>query len=600
MNRFYYDGPFLIVNKKQIYLFIIAVLTIGITRSMNTVMEVSNREIASKLLLISQLLEITGDNPFKIRAFNRAAEAIDRVNKPVAVMDEEELRHVPGIGMAISQKVREIVETGTCHELEELRAKVPPSLIELLNLEGVGPKTVAVLWKKMNIQSINDLEKAATGRRIRSLKGFGEKKEQGFLRSITLYRAAGGRMNRLEAEAVVDALAGSLTPGTWVVAGSYRRGKSTIGDIDIVTTESPSVINLKLRNSVDEVIDEGERRTSVRVLGQRVDIRFTNERQSGSMLIYLTGSKEFNIRLREIAIEKGRKVNEYGVEERADGKLHEFSNEKDMFVFLGLQYITPELRENLGEIELARNYQLPQLVSPTDIRGDLHVHSDWSDGSLTLEQLAMKGEALGYNYILCSDHSATLGITHGLDEKRLQQQSHEIERVNRMGGACTLLHGTEVDILSNGSLGLPNHALSELDLVIASVHSGLKEARDSMTRRVIMALENENVDIIGHPTGRLLGKRPAFEIDMSRVIDRASETGTSLECNASPWRLDLDDADIRDSNEKGVLISIGTDTHQEDEFSNMRYGITIARRGWCGAKDVVNSLTLQELLDWAS
>jgi len=564
------------------------------------VTEVSNREVASKLLLLSELLEITGDNVFKIRAFYRAADIIDRINNPVALMSEKDLILVPGIGPAIAKKVREIGKTGTCNELEELRAKVPPSLVELLNLEGVGPKTIAVLWKKLNVQGIGDLEKAAEGHRIRSLKGFGEKKEQGFLRSIALYRAAGGRMDRVEAESVINKLSGAFTPGTWVVAGSYRRGKSSIGDIDIVTTESASVINPKLKNRVDEVIDEGERRTSVRVLGHRVDIRFTHERQLGSMLIYLTGSKEFNIRLREIAIESGRKVNEYGVQERADGKIHEFSNEQDMFAFLGLQTIIPELRENQGEIELAKNYQLPQLVGPTDIRGDLHVHSDWSDGSLTLEQLAVNGETHGYDYILCSDHSATLGITHGLDEEKLQRQSHEIERVNRMGGTCTLLHGTEVDILVNGSLGLPDDALSELDLVIASVHTSLKEDRDSMTRRVIMAVENENVDIIGHPTGRLLGKRPSFEIDLSRIIDRAKETGTSLECNASPWRLDLDDTDIRHSKEKGVPISIGTDTHHEDEFSHMRYGVTIAQRGWCSAKDILNSLTLQELLDWAS
>jgi DNA polymerase (family X) len=568
-----------LVKKKQIYQFIIAIPIKEASGSIDIGMMVSNREIASKLLLISELLEITGDNIFKIRAFYRAADVIEHSNNPVEVMTEEELKLVPGIGPAIAKKVREIVETGTCNELEELRSKVPPSLVELLNLEGVGPKTIAVLWKKMNIQSIGDLEKAARSRRIRSLKGFGGKKEKGFLKSIALYRAAGGRMDRKEAEAVVNRLAGSFTPGTWVVAGSFRRGKSTIGDIDIVTTEPPATVNPKLKNSAEEVIDVGEQRTSVRILGQRIDIRFTHERQLGSMLIYLTGSKEFNIRLREIAIEKGRKLNEYGVEERADGKLHKFSTEKDMFAFLGLQYIVPELRENHGEIELARNYQLPKLVESTDIRGDLHVHSEWSDGTLTLEQVAMNGEALGYDYILCSDHSATLGITHGLDEEKLQQQSHEIELVNRMGMTCTLLHGSEVDILSNGSLGLPNHALSDLDIVIASIHSGLKEDRDLMTRRVISAVENENVDIIGHPTGRILGKRAAFEIDMTRVIDRASETGTSLECNASPWRLDLDDTDIRHSKDKGVLISLGTDTHREEEFLHMCFGITTAQRG---------------------
>ncbi len=562
--------------------------------------EISNRGIASRLLLLSELLEITGDNVFKIRAFYRAADIIERSNSPISQLNIYNLTLVPGIGPAIAKKVREIVETGTCNELEVLRAMVPPTLLELLNLEGVGPKTIAVLWKKMNIQSIDDLERAATGRRIRSLKGFGEKKEQGFLRSIALYRSAGGRMNRLEAEAVINKLAGSFAPGTWVVAGSYRRGKSTIGDIDIVTTGSPLVINPELQHRVDEIIDEGDRKTSVRVLGQRVDIRFTREPQLGSMLIYLTGSKEFNIRLREIAIGSGRKVNEYGVQARADGTLHEFSTEKEMFSFLGLQEIPPELRENQGEIELAGRFQLPQLINPSDIKGDLHVHSNWSDGSLTLDQIAEKGEALGYTYILCSDHSASLGITHGLDEEKLQQQAHEIERVNRTGRTCTLLHGIEVDILANGSLGLPDRVLAGLDLVIASVHSGFKEDRDTMTRRVIMALDNENVDIIGHPTGRLLGKRPSFEIDMSRIIDSARETKTSLECNASPWRLDLDADDIRNSTKNGVRISIGTDTHQEDEFLHMPHGITIARRGWCSTVNILNSLSLQELLDWVS
>lgn len=563
-------------------------------------MDISNRTIASDLRLTGDLLEITGDNVYKIRAFYRAADIIEHMSTPVEGMSDDDLKQVTGIGPAIAKKVREILETGSCGELEDLRKAVPSSLIELLNLEGVGPRTIAVLWKKMNIQSIDDLEKAARGRRIRSLRGFGEKKEQGFLRSISLYRSAGNRMNRLEAEDVISRVAISLPPGTWVVAGSYRRGKSTIGDIDIVTSGSPSSVNPKLRDIVDEIIDEGEKRTSVRVLGQRVDIRFTNEKQFGSMLVYLTGSKEFNIRLREIAVEKGRKVNEYGIEDRAGGKHHEFSTEQDMFEFLGLQYITPELRENLGEIELAGKHQLPELIRPEEIRGDLHVHSDWSDGALTLEQIAISGEELGYEYILCSDHSASLGITHGLDEKKLIQQSHEIDRINRAGRTCELLHGIEVDILSSGTMGLPNNVLSDLDIVIASVHSGLKEDRDSMTRRVLRAVENENVDIIGHPTGRLLGKRAAFEIDLSRISNRAGETGTALECNASPWRLDLDDSDIRHSINKGVRISLGTDTHNEKEFSHMRFGINVARRGWCSKQYILNSRSKREILEWAS
>ncbi|HVP94374.1 MAG TPA: DNA polymerase/3'-5' exonuclease PolX [Methanoregulaceae archaeon] len=559
-----------------------------------------NREIGEKLNLIGQLLEITGDNVFKIRAFYKAAETIDRMAGPVAEMSEEELVAVPGIGKAIAKKVRDIVETGTCGELEELKTKIPPALIDLLKLEGVGPKTVATLWKKMNIQSIEDLEKAAKGRRIRAVKGFGEKKESAILDAIALYRSAGGRMNRLEAEAVVNKVAGALTPGTWEAAGSYRRGKSTVGDIDIVSRETPSAVNPRLRTVADEIIDEGDRRTSVRVLGQRVDIRFSKERQFGSMMIYLTGSKDFNIRLREIAIAKGLKINEYGIEERADAKLHEFPTEQEMFRYLGLDYITPELRENQGEIERATEGKLPGLVTGADIRGDLHVHTSWSDGFLTIADLAKKGEELGYEYLLCSDHSASLGITHGLDEEKLKNQGHEIELVNRNGSGCTILHGIEVDILSNGTLGLPDQALADLDVVIASVHSGLKEDRDTLSRRVITAMENEHVDIVGHPTGRILGKRQEFEIDMPRIIEIAATTGTALECNASPWRLDLDDRYVKPARDRGALISLGTDSHQYDEFSFMRFGVTIARRGWCGPADLLNTRSKKELLAWAS
>jgi len=335
-------------------------------------------------------------------------------------------------------------------------------------------------------------------------------------------------------------------------------------------------------------------------MGQRVDIRFAKESEFGSMLIYLTGSKEFNIRLREIAIQQGKKVNEYGVEDRADGRLHRFSSEEKMFEYLGLLFIPPELRENHGEIELSRENMIPRLVELGDIRGDLHVHSDWSDGTMNLEQIARKGESLGYQYILCTDHSATLGIARGLDEDKVIQQGKEVERVNRIGLSCTLLHGIEVDILSNGTLGLANSVLKDLDMVIASVHSGFREDRDTMTRRVLTAMENDHVDIIGHPTGRLIGRRQAFDIDIPRIISQARETGISLECNASPWRIDLDDTDIRQSREKGVAISIGTDSHEDAEFSHMRFGILAARRGWCAAPDILNTLSLKELTDRVS
>jgi DNA polymerase (family 10) len=562
-------------------------------------MDLTNRQVADRLTFMGQLLEITGQNVFKIRAFYRAADVVGRLAAPVSAMDLRELETLSGIGRNIAAKIREIVETGTFAELEGIRKEVPEPLIEMLQLEGVGPKTVSTLWKKMNIQSIEDLEKAARGRRIRSLKGFGEKKEDGFLKAITLYRRQSGRMNRLEADTVVGKVTSVLLPGTYEVAGSYRRGKSTIGDIDIVSTEPASALNRKLRTIADEIIDEGDRKTSFRCMEKRVDVRFTHPGGFGSMLMYLTGSKEFNIRMREIAINKGAKLNEYGVINRNSGKLQEFENEEEIFSFLGMDPVVPELREDRGEIQAAIAHTLPVLIEQGQIRGDLHVHSGWSDGNLSLSELAVKGEAIGYEYLLVSDHSATLGIAHGLDEDRIKAQGREIERVNRES-SCMLLHGIEVDIKSDGTLGLPDHVLSDLDLVIASVHSAFGQPRDVMTRRVLTAMENEHVDIIGHPTGRILGRREAYEIDMQRIIDLAAETGTALECNASPYRLDLDDNNIKEAHDKGVLISIGTDTHDPSEFMHMKYGVITCRRGWASAADILNTRNPAEILEWTA
>ncbi|HNL86863.1 MAG TPA: nucleotidyltransferase domain-containing protein, partial [Methanoregulaceae archaeon] len=325
-------------------------------------MEVTNQQVAAQLNLMGQILEIKGDNVFKIRAFYRASDSIERLATPVTGMDDTALSGIEGIGKNIVRKVREIIEKGTFDELEEAKSGIPESLIELLHLEGIGPKTVSTLWKKMNIQSIDDLERAAKGHRIRAIKGFGEKKEEGFLRAITMYRDQSGRMNREEADAVAGKLRSVLEPGMYEVAGSYRRGKSSVGDIDVVTTESPDRLNPRLRAIADAVIDAGDRKTSLRILGKRVDVRFSKPRQFGSMLLYLTGSKAFNIKLREIAISRGYKLNEYGIEDRSDGSLWEFSTEAELLSFLGLDYIVPELREDWGEVERAFSHTLPPLV----------------------------------------------------------------------------------------------------------------------------------------------------------------------------------------------------------------------------------------------
>ena len=345
------------------------------------------------------------------------------------------------------------------------------------------------------------------------------------------------------------------------------------------------------------MIDEGSRKTSFRCLGKRVDVRFSRPEQFGSMLLYLTGSKPFNIRMREHAIFRGFKLNEYGLEDRAGGTLKEFSTEEEIFSFLGMDYIVPELREDWGEVEAALAHRLPELVENEQILGDLHVHSNWSDGVLGLEEIARAGESLEYEYMLVSDHSATLGIAHGLDEEGIRKQMHEIEIINR-SSSCHLIQGTEVDIMADGSLGLPSRILADLEVVIASIHSAFSQERDVMTRRMLAAVENDHVDIIGHPTGRILGRRQPAEIDIPRVIERAAETGTALECNASPFRLDLDDLYIREATRKKVKISLGTDCHHIEEFANIRYGVTTCRRGWATAGDLLNTMRHKELMEW--
>ncbi|HOT03416.1 MAG TPA: DNA polymerase/3'-5' exonuclease PolX [Methanolinea sp.] len=564
-------------------------------------MEVSNGKIADQLHLMAQLLEILEENPFKIRAYIRAAEVIGRLATPVAALSPKDLETIAGIGPAIAEKVHEIAANGTFPELEEARGRVPPGLIEMLTLEGVGPKTARVLWKKLHIETLDDLEKAARGHRIRTLKGFGEKKERGFLKAIAIarQRKEERRMTRLEADLVIEEVKRVMREGTYDVAGSYRRGKSTIGDIDIVSVDTPSTLNRRLTQIADEVLDEGERKTSFRCRGSRVDIRYTTRSTLGTMLLYLTGSKAFNIRLREIALQKGWRLNEYGIRDLTLGTVHEFSREAEIFSFLGMDPIVPELREDWGEIDAALSHNLPNLVERSQIRSDLHVHSSWSDGNLDIPALAKAGEAHGYTHLLCTDHSSSLGIARGLDEPALRRQAHEIEISNR-DSSCQILHGVEVDILADGTTGLPSRILKDLDVVIGSVHSAFSQEIDVMTRRVLSAIGNEHIDIIGHPTGRLLGQREAYAIDMPRVIAAAAEAGKALECNASPFRMDIDDLHIREAVTKGVPISIGTDSHGPGDLAWMDYGVKLCRRGWAEPGNILNTMSVDGLREWAS
>lgn len=562
-------------------------------------MECTNRQVADTFRSISQLLEIRGENPFRVRAFQRAAMAIEESEEPVCGMASDQLLAIPGIGPHTAAHVRDLCAGKESSLLLDLQQSIPASVIALLELDQVGPKTVHRLWSELGVSTIDDLEKAALAHRISTLKGFGARKEEELVKAIARHRRSTGRMTRLQAETVLKGVTAGLTRGTYTIAGSFRRGRSTIGDLDIVSTETPAAVNPQLVSLADEVIDQGERRTSIRYMGQRIDIRFCTPEQYGPMLLYLTGSKGFNIRLREIALSAGGRLNEYGIEDRTTGALRTAATEEEVFSMLGMDPVPPELREDQGEVEAALEHTLPVLVTGADLRGDLHVHSCWSDGSMTIRELAGAGEELGYQYIICSDHSASLGIAHGLSAAEVGDQLHEIEVVNRHS-SCRVLAGTEVDILANGSLGLPDSTLKDLDLVVASVHSGFHQEEDLMTRRILNAIENEHVDIIGHPTGRLLGRRDAYAVDLDRVIEAAAVHRTALEINASPSRLDLDGTAVRKARDRGVVISLGTDAHARSELGNMPYGLSVARRGWCRPSDLLNTRNLSSLLEWAA
>ncbi len=533
--------------------------------------QVTNRDVAERLALMARLLGIAGEDRYRIAAYERAARQIDRLSLPVAGLDEEGLTRIPGIGERIAGQIHEIAATGTFGELKDLQAAIPGSVVELLGVAGVGPRTLHTLYKKLGIRSLDDLERAVKGHRLRALSGFGAKKEEAIRRGIEQFRKRSNRMTRPQADAVLAA----LPDGRYTVAGSYRRGSSTVDRLTIVVAGNGSAAGDRIPTDPD------------------LDVRFTEPGRCGTALLCATGSAGFLERFGEVAARQGYRLTPDGLVETANGRLQEFASEDEVFSFLGMEPVPPELREDRGEIELALRHALPDLVDLSDVRGDLHAHTTWSDGRQSLEDVAEAGERGGYEYVVITDHSSRVR------PEALAKQQAEIERVNRHHDCC-LLAGSEVDIRSDGTLGYENRVLADLDLVIASVHSGFSQDQDILTRRILTAMENEHVDIIGHPTGRLLDQRPAYAVDLERVIAHAAATGTALEINASPHRLDLEDIYIRQAKKEGVKLAIGTDAHRNGEFTNMRYGITLARRGWCTPDDVLNTRSLSALLEWAA
>lgn len=566
-------------------------------------MPVHNADVAAIFEEIADLLEIEGSNPFRIRAYRNAARTLRDLPREVgAMLDEgEDLTELPGIGEDLAGKIKEIVETGTATALEEHRKKVPKTLTELLRIPGIGPKRVKALYRDLGIRALDQLQKAAQEGRVRSIQGFGEKTERYILDHLKKRTGEEKRFQLAVATQYAETLIAYLkeSPGVKqiVVAGSYRRAKETIGDLDILVTAvpgSPVMERFVSYPEVEEILAHGTTKASVRLVCKlQVDVRVVPADSYGAALQYFTGSKAHSVVLRQLAQQRGLKINEYGVF-RGDRSVAGVT-EESVYAAVGLPWIPPELRENRGEIEAARIGHLPMLVELTDLKGDLHTHTRATDGRNSIREMADAARARGLEYLAITDHSRRLTMAKGLDPKRLFEQLNEIDRLNEMLSRTTLLKGIEVDILEDGSLDLPDEDLGQLDLVVGAVHSHFRLSREKQTERILRAMDHPCFTILAHPSGRLIEERAPYDVDMARVIRHARERGCFLELNAHPVRLDLNDTDCRMAKEEGVLLSVNSDAHSVLDLGNLRYGVGQARRGWLEKKDVLNTRTLREL-----
>ncbi|HSB20939.1 MAG TPA: DNA polymerase/3'-5' exonuclease PolX [Anaeromyxobacteraceae bacterium] len=562
-----------------------------------------NADIARVLSEIADILELTGGNAFKVRAYRQAAQVVDVHPGPVAdLWRQGRLTDLPGIGEGIAGKIGELVDTGTCREQARLEALVPQGVLEMLRVEGVGPKTALAAWKQLGIADVAALEEACRSGRLLEAPRMGPARARSILAAIERHRARTGRMPLHRALEYAEAMLARLrrVPGALraEAAGSLRRRKETVGDIDILVAASdaaPVVRAFAGLSEVAEVLAEGPTKASVRLrAGIAADLRVLPPESFGAALHYFTGSKAHNIALRTRAVKMGVKLSEYGVFDRRDRRLGG-ATEEEVFRAVGLPFIPPELREGAGEIEAAEQGRLPRLVEEEDLLGDLHVHSSASgDARSDLEELAGKARGLGRRYLAITDHSRSR--PRGLDAARLAERSAAVRQLDaRLGGRPHLLAGIEVDVLPSGALDLPGEALAALDLVVAGVHSRLGDPAEKMTERVVRALRSGLVHVLAHPTGRQIGAREASALDLARVLEAAREEGVALEVNAMPERLDLTDVGCRMAKEAGVPVAISSDAHNATHLANLRYGVWVARRGWLEARDVWNALPLEEL-----
>ncbi len=571
----------------------------------------TNQEIAEILVHISQILDIQGENPFKIRAYIKAAETIEALTYQLSSLeDKDKIQELPGIGEAITKKIKELLDTGKLEYYEDLKKSEYAPLIELLRIPGVGPKHAKLVHDKLGVKSIEELRKAAEQRKLRELPGLGEKVEQNILQGIQQVKKFMERFSLAyiypRAQNIVEELRELKEVKQITLGGSLRRMKETIGDVDILVASikpNPVMDAFIHLPQVVKVASEGSTKASIITKdGFQVDLRVVKPESFGAAQHYFTGSKAHNIRIRSLGIDRGLKVNEYGVfkgNKSIGGK-----TEEEVFKSVGLPYIPPELREDQGEIEAAQKNQLPHLIELKDIKGDLHVHSEWTDGSNTIEEMAKAAQKRGYQYIAICDHSPTVGITNGLTPQRLKKHNEEIDKLNekmsRAKGKVNfrILKGIEVDIRSNGQLDFDDEILKGLDIVVVAVHTKFTQSQEEMTKRIIQAMENPHVDIFAHPTGRLIGRREAYQVDMDKLMDACKANGKALELNAYPERLDLSDLNCRKAKEKGIKIAISTDAHQDGHYDWIRFGVATARRGWIEPGDVINTMPLAKLLKW--
>ncbi len=569
-------------------------------------LRMKNAEVVKRLYEMAEMLEFKGENVFKIKAYQKAARHIEELEEDLNVLlKKDELGSIPGVGEAIESKIREMLGTGTFKAYEEIRKTIPEEIEEITAVQGIGPRTAYLLYTKLGVKDLKGLIKAAEEHRIRRIPGMGVKREENILIAAKRQLTEGNirRFPLGVALPIAEEISRKLADGRTIrevrIAGSIRRWKDVVGDIDLIArSDEPekAMEAFTCMDNVQEVLEKGTNKGSVIYKGNiQVDLRIVKDDAFGSMLQHFTGSKEHNIKLRKIALAKGLHLSEYGPQDAETGTQFPFSAEEQQYEMLGLQFIPPELREDKGEIEAAMEKKIPRLIEISDIRGDLHVHSNWSDGKNKMEEMALAAKALGYEYIAITDHSRSSRIANGLSEKRLLDHIRAIEELNENIEGIHVLSGTECDILPDGTLDYRDELLEQLDIVVAAVHGAVEQDSRTMTKRIIAALENEHVHILAHPTGRKFGKRLPFEMDMEAVMDTALEFGKILEINSSPQRLDLNDKYAMMAMKMGIRLAINTDAHSPGQFANIRYGVGTARRAWIKPADVVNTFDLKKL-----